>query len=503
MKNTFYRPEKLNCQEFDRIIHEMRDSLTELVSGQAKKEEVIQYVQRLIKEGKELPKDPELIFWGFDEPENMPSDSRVLYFYTPTYIAASFLAYVRKHGPMEALLLEGFDETLRKGLNGCAGRGFSGSGHDGLKGLIDALFIFTSAQLHEFVQSHPEVSPKFTSIFLDVKRMLEDKLQTGKVMGGWGEDFTRVAKEVVHRMKDMEEKHLIFVYGTLLFGHRNHEPYLKDSQYLGEATLSGYALYNLGSYPGVKRMASEKVKGEVYAVDDETLSRINELEGEGSLYALNKTMVEMGGQMVPGVGVYVYLHAVKEENLVEEKDQPWRRRTREVENLVWYAAYGSNMLHERFLCYIKGGAFRNQGRDHKPCADPSLPKAKTNYELPHPMYFANRSGSWDNKGVSFLDVTRPGKAYGVAYLITREQFEHLFREENEGNVPGPDSLWYNRKAELGTLHGIPVMTVTNRNALNRNEPGERYLQVLKEGLRENYPNFTESDIHDYLQSRNR
>ena len=34
---------------------------------------------------------PEALFWGYDEPENMPGDARVDFFYIPTYLNTAFL----------------------------------------------------------------------------------------------------------------------------------------------------------------------------------------------------------------------------------------------------------------------------------------------------------------------------------------------------------------------------------------------------------------------------
>ncbi|HHY82812.1 MAG TPA: hypothetical protein GX505_09065 [Clostridiales bacterium] len=120
------------------------------------------------------------------------------------------------------------------------------------------------------------------------------------------------------------------------------------------------------------------------------------------------------------------------------------------------------------------------------------------YEIPFNMYYANRSGSWDNKGVSFLDISAPGKAYGVAYLISREQFDHIYKEENGGIIPKNTSTWYNKIITLGNLDGIDVMTFTNSKVLEKNLPSKCYLNVLAEGLRENYPHLDENEIWSYL-----
>ena len=41
-----------------------------------------------------------------------------------------------------------------------------------------------------------------------------------------------------------------FVYGTLMKNQRNHG-YLKDAIYIGEGTIDGYQMYDLGTYPGI------------------------------------------------------------------------------------------------------------------------------------------------------------------------------------------------------------------------------------------------------------
>jgi len=502
MEYTFYRPTEINTRNLDQIIKEMRINVSEIISGSVGKDELVRYTRKLIEDSLPLRKNPKMVFWGFAEPDTMPSDSRVEYFYTPSYIAVSILAYIKMNGPEEAIELKGFEETLKKGLLGATGRGFSGAGHDTLIGMIHCMDIFASAHLNEFVEKYPEICPEFTKMFKEAKSFLEAKVRSGELKGDYGNDYIKEATLVIQKMKAINNETTIFVYGTLLRGNPNHAHFLSGCSYLGQGRLHGYALYNLGSYPGVKEREGNYVKGEVYSIDAETLERINRLESEGSLYSLKKESIEMDGKILPNVCVYVYLHEVEEKNYVEPVMQPWGKTKRESKDLVWYAAYGSNMLYERMMCYINGGTFRNQGRDHKPCADTTAPRAKMAYELPYDMYYGNRSGSWEEMGVSFLDGSKPGKAYGVAYLITKEQFEHLYREENSGTEPSPNSRWYNHKLQLGTYDGISIMTVTNCSVRTKNQASQKYLQVLMEGLRENYHQLSDEEIADYVNSRN-
>jgi len=72
---------------------------------------------------------------------------------------------------------------------------------------------------------------------------------------------------------------LILVYGSLLSGERNHG-YLAHSQLVGKGvTLPHFDLLDLGSYPAMVLDGKTAIHGEIYAVDDDTLARLDRLEG--------------------------------------------------------------------------------------------------------------------------------------------------------------------------------------------------------------------------------
>jgi gamma-glutamylaminecyclotransferase len=74
--------------------------------------------------------------------------------------------------------------------------------------------------------------------------------------------------------------HKVFVYGTLKKGYGNHR-LLKDSTFLGNAlTFEKFTLYD-GGFPYLGRYGASQIIGEVYEVDDDTLSDLDRLEGVG------------------------------------------------------------------------------------------------------------------------------------------------------------------------------------------------------------------------------
>lgn len=84
---------------------------------------------------------------------------------------------------------------------------------------------------------------------------------------------------------------LVFVYGSLKKGFGNHR-LLEKSECVAKGTIAG-RLYSLGSYPGLKDAVDERVHGEVYSVDDETLKSLDWLEGHPKMYERKEVWVQL------------------------------------------------------------------------------------------------------------------------------------------------------------------------------------------------------------------
>ena len=87
-------------------------------------------------------------------------------------------------------------------------------------------------------------------------------------------------------------KYKVFTYGTLMKGQSNHH-FVKDEDYRKDAILYGYGLKETGyHYPAAIPMAGFKVYGEIYEVDEETKTGMDDLEDVGVLYDCNTVSVE-------------------------------------------------------------------------------------------------------------------------------------------------------------------------------------------------------------------
>jgi hypothetical protein len=150
-------------------------------------------------------------------------------------------------------------------------------------------------------------------------------------------------------------------------------------------------------------------------------------------------------------------------------------------DLVWYAAYGSNLLRARFLTYLKGGRFEDLPRDHRRCDDPSPPRDEVKMTLPFARYFAYDSDTWGG-GVAFLDPNRRGTTTGRLYLVTEGQFSHVLAQENGWQDRMPeDKGWYRCVFGLGELDGVPVRTITSLERGPARAPSAAYRDVIARG----------------------
>ena len=411
--------------------------------------------------------------FGLIEPSNAPADARVEFYYTPTYICAAIM--MKAFMADESLIGQAREHALKGALRASAGRKLRGHGYDAEAGCLDAMQIFIRGGVKKFLMLHPEICPEFTRIVEGIVDGCRERITKGDFIVGWNEDRKADISGIVEHF----DTYRVFVYGTLLTGESNHDHYLKDEWLEGKAVISGYDMYDLGAYPGIVE-GKGRVKGELYRVGKEVLKNLDRLEGEGSLYIRRSELVTKENGEAIAAFVYVYNNSIEGMEWIPEADQPYSAHSAH-EDRVWYVAYGSNMEHQHLMRYI----------DDEPIA-------KENFQIPFNMYFRNSSGRWSGKGVSFLDVSCPGDARGVAYLIPKKDFEDLCCQENGGAAPEHSNGWYDTVVDLGLFKGIRAYTITNGQTGNYNRPSTRYLEVLADGLAENYPDMTAGEITGYL-----
>ena len=282
----------------------------------------------------------------------------------------------------------------------------------------------------------------------------------------------------------------LFVYGSLMKGNTKHEKFLSGARFAGYFIADGFQLYDFGSYPVIIQNEIDKVRGEMYIVDSNILDKIDVSEAEGNLFSRRSIRVINDNEEVQEAYVYVYNKDVSKNVKVSSDNKPNAVVKRN--DYVWYASYGSNLIYERLLIYIKGGKCKFNGVTYGGCRNKSLPKDTRPVTIPYKMYYGNESSPWGIGGISFLDTQSRGKALGRMYLITEEQFEDISRQE------GHEEDWYNQSLSLGDYNGIEIVTITNKNTRPYHDPSDNYLGVIRMGIKETYPDMSDFEVMKYL-----
>jgi gamma-glutamylcyclotransferase (GGCT)/AIG2-like uncharacterized protein YtfP len=89
--------------------------------------------------------------------------------------------------------------------------------------------------------------------------------------------------------------HKLFVYGTLKQGFSNNR-YLETAKFHGPNVTedSTFTMVSLGFCPAVSSNGYHAISGELFEVDDETLNRIDMLEGNGRFYNREEVLLRNG-----------------------------------------------------------------------------------------------------------------------------------------------------------------------------------------------------------------
>jgi gamma-glutamylcyclotransferase (GGCT)/AIG2-like uncharacterized protein YtfP len=145
----------------------------------------------------------------------------------------------------------------------------------------------------------------------------------------------------------------LFVYGTLRNGEANAH-HLKNATCIAEQCWTNGSLYDTGyGYPAMKQTGLSLMYGELYAVTEEELKRIDQLEGytEGGSNNLYERMVQTVFTDKGSVTAYVYV--ARRANLLKSNipNADWKEHKLllKQDDHVLYFAYGSCMDQTRFI----------------------------------------------------------------------------------------------------------------------------------------------------------
>jgi len=112
-------------------------------------------------------------------------------------------------------------------------------------------------------------------------------------------------------------KKKLFVYGSLRPGQYNFNRFNKNGfiKVIEEDVIvEGFAMYSLGSYPGIKRKEDSSIVCTLISLPEREADYIEDMEISAGY---EKTTVDYKGESIP---IYLYLDEVYERDLVKEGD---------------------------------------------------------------------------------------------------------------------------------------------------------------------------------------
>jgi hypothetical protein len=161
---------------------------------------------------------------------------------------------------------------------------------------------------------------------------------------------------------------------------------------------------------------------------------------------------------------------------------------------AWYLAYGSNLHHERFTCYVAGGRPADAARTYVGCRVTTVPERWEPMTVPGRLLFAGESAVWGG-GVAVYDPDGDGEVAGRAYLLTHAQLGDVVAQETRqapgsvedlaSGVTGGSGL-YDTVVALPQVEGHPVYTLGARERPAPAAPAPAYLRRVVHGLHETF-----------------
>ena len=213
--------------------------------------------------------------------------------------------------------------------------------------------------------------------------------------------------------------------------------------------------------------------------------------------------------------------------------------------MIWYVCYGSNLLEERFLCYVRGGVIPGNVLSERGAKDTTPPVKSEKCTIDHELFFSTPIKKWFGSGVAYIDpqkmehtsvqetdegmvpetnqkifasVERRPLTLGRRYLITLDQFLDVVRQENslpedcklpinfeklraEGSQVVLPGSYYGRLLYLGDHEGYPMYSFTCIPAMEEMEKAPLfgpYYDVIADGLKETF-DLSEEEVAEYLK----
>ena len=251
---------------------------------------------------------------------------------------------------------------------------------------------------------------------------------------------------------------------------------MDGAEYIGDYFLDGYGLYNVeGRYPAMGLEKGQRTYGEVYAVGNEDIRRLDIIEGDDyHRQIVTVTNIATGKKLK--CRAYIYLRPV--DGYEKVPDNIWEDKR------VKVLGYGSLMNSADFLkMYIP---------DEQKLIRKAGNGVLMGYKLAYTYDSIHRNGGVLDVIKSALDDYVIGIVYEMPYWLMVKKID-----EREAN-----GTLYQRELLQVTINGMPdaafcYFVLEHKRDYNGVVPHENYSQLVLAGMQEN--NFPQEYIDKYVE----
>lgn len=214
MLKTFMICDTHNIDTMFHLVDEMKEILAGLDAGDIPnqtgytRQDLLHYCKSLVKGqrgniGRTKPGS-----WSVAKNDgDMPSDARIDFIFTPTYVAVATLSRTLQDHPTIAIQIPGFFNSLKRGMLFCTYRELQGHSYEAIDGMLDAIMILSIGKVPSLLDAEPKLSKKLRDLFKKIEASLSERLLTGETLGPWGEDYSQgyqAALETLYLSRDSD-----------------------------------------------------------------------------------------------------------------------------------------------------------------------------------------------------------------------------------------------------------------------------------------------------------
>lgn len=219
----------------------------------------------------------------------VPSDARVDFCHTPTYIGSAIL--MKEYLAGEAGLIE----KLEKALDASLRSGLLGHGYEAEAGRISALNFFIKGGLREFLENHNHINPGFHNLIHNILHQYNSNLFWGTTKGAWGEYYTSEWQEIVDKLKI--NRRLYIAYGSNMDKTQMLSQRCPDAVLIGKTYLEDWEL-TMPHYSNIERKEGKKTPALVWQITNKDETVLDSYEGYPKAYEKINAIVKIDGKPV-------------------------------------------------------------------------------------------------------------------------------------------------------------------------------------------------------------